>query len=138
MNLLLIPITALYAGLFALFLVFLSINAVKARRANKVSLLDGGNEAVARAFRAQGNFTEYVPLALILMLLAESSAAPFWFVHLLGLVFMTGRLMHAYSLLSSEPNDNNYTPRILGMMMTFGTLLVAGIYNIYQSVTILF
>jgi uncharacterized membrane protein YecN with MAPEG domain len=61
----------LYAGLLALWLVVLSLRVIQARRAARVSLGDGGNRALQRAIRGQANFAEYVPIALLLLLILE-------------------------------------------------------------------
>ncbi|MGZ9080482.1 MAG: MAPEG family protein, partial [Burkholderiales bacterium] len=58
-------VTPLYAALLGLWLLVLSLRVVQQRRAARVSLGDGGNTALQRAIRAQGNFVEYVPLALL-------------------------------------------------------------------------
>ena len=71
-----LTITALYAGLLALLFLALSINVIRYRRGEQVSLGDGGKRKLARGIRAHGNFAEYVPLVLVLMSIAELSQAP--------------------------------------------------------------
>ena len=60
-------VTPLYAALLALWFVVLSLHVIRCRREARVSLGDGGNGRLQRAIRAQANFAEYVPLALVLL-----------------------------------------------------------------------
>ena len=66
-----ITLTPIYAGLAVLFYVFLSIRVIGLRRSTRTSLGNGGHVSLEQAIRVHGNFSEYVPLALVLMLLAE-------------------------------------------------------------------
>ena len=81
----LMPITALYAALLTALFVALSVRVVAARRGSGAALGDGGNPDLLRRIRVQGNFAEYVPLALILSGLAEGLHTSVWLLHLLGL-----------------------------------------------------
>ena len=77
-------ITPLYAGVVTLFFVFLSFRVIGGRRAARVALGDGGDRILLRRLRVHGNFAEYVPLAIVLMALAELQGAPAWTLHLVG------------------------------------------------------
>ncbi len=68
------PITVLYAAIFGLMLMVLSGRLPIARRKFRIGIGTGGNAELARMIRVQGNFTEYVPMALLLMLLNEMNA----------------------------------------------------------------
>jgi uncharacterized membrane protein YecN with MAPEG domain len=118
-------ITPLYAGLFGLMLIALSARVIGLRRARKVSVGDGGDEVLARRVRAQGNFAEYVPIALVLMLLLELGGASPWLLHGLGLALLLGRVVHAWSLAARSGRG-----RVAGMALTFAVLAVAAIRNL--------
>jgi uncharacterized membrane protein YecN with MAPEG domain len=113
-------VTALYAALAALLLIALSVRVIAVRRRAGVALGDGGDAALSRRIRAHGNFIEYVPLALLLMLLMEMLGLPAWLLHALGIGLLGGRLVHAWSLSAAS-----ITGRVAGMMLTF-TVLAAG------------
>src|SRR3546814_3776476 len=66
-------VTPLYAALCGLLLMVLSVRVILLRRAMKVGLGDGDQPVLRRAIRVQANCAEYVPLALILLLLLERS-----------------------------------------------------------------
>ncbi len=61
----------LYAGLLGLLLIALSTQVVLARRHFRVRLGTGTEEGMQQAVRVQANFVEYVPFAVLLLVLAE-------------------------------------------------------------------
>lgn len=114
-------ITPLYAAALTALFVVLSARVITYRRANKVSLGDGGDRVLERRMRAQGNFAEYVPLGLILMLGAELAGAGALWVHATGLLLLAGRLMHGigFSFLRQ-----NMLLRVGGMVLTLSSLML--------------
>lgn len=134
-------ITPIYAAILGLMLVGLSINVIKGRRKFGVGVGDADNIEMKRRIRAQGNLAEYAPIFLIMLGYAEHGGLPVWAVHLFGLVFWAGRVMHAYSVLKAEQYDNhkltaNPIWRIRGMICTFNCIgllaLIILIKNILQ------
>ena len=87
-----------YAGLLGLLLIALSINVVLARRRYRVRLGVGTEDGMQQAVRVQANFSEYVPLAVVLLVLAELTELPTMMVHAAGIVLVTSRLLHAWGL----------------------------------------
>lgn len=122
-------ITAMYASILALFFVSLSVRVIGARRAARVALGDGGNAQLLRRQRVHGNFAEYVPLALILMLLAEQQGTAPWVVHGIGLLLLAGRLMHAFGV-SQSPE--RIWQRVTGMSLTFAAISVGALANLVR------
>lgn len=117
-------VISLYAPLFALFYVALSINVIRTRRREKIGLGSGGNRAVERAMRVHANFAEYVPLALLLLLILEQSGGSTLLLHGLFLVLLAGRLIHAWGV--SQQNEN-FRFRVSGMTMTFAVMIISSI-----------
>ena len=116
------PITALYAGLLAPLFVVLALRVIGARRGAKVAIGDGGDAQLRRRMRVHANFAEYVPLALLLIGLAESLKVSPMLLHACGIVLLLGRLVHAFGV-SQETEDLRL--RVTGMMATFGVILAA-------------
>ncbi|MEH8018396.1 MAPEG family protein [Rheinheimera muenzenbergensis] len=117
-------ITAIYAALFGLMFVVLSIKVVAKRRQFMIGLGSNGEVSLQRAIRVHGNFAEYVPFALLLMFLAEYSGLAAHYVHTLGMVLLLGRLSHAYGVQQvKEPLKF----RVFGMLLTFGVLLFSAV-----------
>jgi uncharacterized membrane protein YecN with MAPEG domain len=117
-----LPVTAFYAGLLALGFIVLSIRVVQQRKTYRLAL-GAQHRLVERAVRAHGNFAEYVPMALVLMALAEANRLPDWGRHALGVALLAGRALHAYGI-SREPEDLKW--RAFGMGLTFAMLGVTG------------
>lgn len=117
-----IPITAIFAALLALLLVVLSVRVTLLRRSKKVSLLDGGDAELTRAMRVQGNFIEYVPLALGLIGMAEWMHAPAWLVYLLAALLLLARISHAFGL-----SLGKFPARAFGSGGTWLVLVVAAL-----------
>lgn len=120
-------ITSIYAAFLGLMLVTLSVHTIKGRRKYGAGLGDAGQLGMTRRIRAQGNLAEYAPLFLILLGYAEHGKLPAWAVHAIGVVFIIGRIMHAYSLLMAEQYEGHKLTakpkwRIYGMMCTFHSL----------------
>ena len=78
------PIVSVYAAVLGLVFVALSVRVVGARREARIAIGDGGDELLQRRIRAHANFSEYVPIALILLALAESNGAAPLLLHALG------------------------------------------------------
>jgi uncharacterized membrane protein YecN with MAPEG domain len=123
-------ITALYASFLALLFVFLSIRVIGWRRLVKVEIGHGDDNQLLRRMRVHANFAEYVPFTLLLMAMAESMTAPRPLIHLVGLLLIAGRLMHAYGL-SQTPHILRY--RVWGMMLTFFALSISALLCLLLS-----
>lgn len=125
------PITTIlpiYASVFAIFFVVLSIRAIRQRRSLKIGLGDAGNKDMQRAVRVHANFAEYVPLSLLMIYLVEQSGVYAWFVHTLCLGLLAGRLSHAYGV--SQVKEN-FRFRIVGMSLTFTVLLACAVHLLW-------
>ncbi len=87
-----------------------------------------------RAMRVHSNFSEYVPLSLLLIYLVEGTAANSVFIHCLGSGLLAGRLSHAYGL--SQTNEN-FKFRVSGMALTFTVILICSGYLLLSYVNVL-
>ena len=115
-------ITSVYAAILGLVAIFLSFHVIQLRAKSRVSLLDGGNTALKERIRRHGNFTEYVPLALILMGLAEAGGASATWLHVIGGILVVSRLIHPFGI----KHDNASAPaRIIGASGTQIAMLIA-------------
>ncbi|MDP5335811.1 MAG: MAPEG family protein [Paracoccaceae bacterium] len=123
-------ITALYAGLLALVYVIISGWVIRVRVQQKVFAGDKGDPVMANAMRVHANFAEYVPLALILLFLAEMQGAPALALHAIGAMLLLARIMHALGM-ASLPHKSPL--RGGGAVLTFVVLLVGGAANIAHA-----
>ena len=117
-----IPITAVFTGILALMLVGISVRVTVLRARKKISFSDGGDKELAAAIRVQGNFIEYVPMALALMGLVEAMGARHWIVYLAGVVLVLARITHAYGLYGGV-----FGARVVGTSTTWALLALGGL-----------
>ena len=123
------PVTAFYAALFGLLLIGLSARIPIWRRRLRVGLGTGGEEALARLIRVHGNFTEYVPTALLLLLLNELNNGPMVLLHVTGIILLVGRIIHAFGLTSSSGMSFG---RFWGTALTWLVILVLSLQLLYS------
>jgi uncharacterized membrane protein YecN with MAPEG domain len=116
--------TLIYAGILGLMLIALSVPVIRQRYRARVSLGPGTDAELLRRIRIQGNFTEYVPLALILIWLLDAAQFSVWVIHVLGITLVVARLCHAFGL---RPAPTLHPGRPIGVV---GTFLVIGVASI--------
>lgn len=116
-----------YAVILAFLYVGLSYNVVRVRRRVRAPLGDKGSEPLQQAIRAHGNCAEYAPFGLLLIAFYELTGGMHLVVHLLGVLLVTGRVLHVYSILVHEPKHGRYNVRTLAMLLTFFTLLLTAV-----------
>lgn len=117
-------VTALYAGVLGLLAQLLAVVVIRGRGRHRVGIGDGGNEELGRAIRVFGNFSEYVPLVLLMLGMLEALGMPRWTIHGGGAILVAARLLHARALMASSGSSFG---RVAGMALTFGVLILASL-----------
>ena len=112
-------IVSIYAAFLALFYVGLSVRTLSLRRQLKIGVGDAGNERMLRAMRVHSNFSEYVPIALILAILVEQANTQIIIVHFVCAILLIGRCIHAFGVSKVQ---ENYKFRVIGMAFTFTSI----------------
>ena len=120
-----LPITLTGAGLAALINFWLAMRCGRVRTGQKISMGDGGNDALIAAMRAQSNFVEYTPFVLILIGLIEMATGTSTWLWIVMSLYMLGRVAHGLGMTDSLPKG-----RMVGTIITFLTLLGLAIYAI--------
>jgi uncharacterized membrane protein YecN with MAPEG domain len=123
--------TLMFAVAFTVLNLWLALRTGQARLASKVSIGDGGNPLLAARMRAQANFLEYVPLALILIGLIEMRVGASQWLFGLGIVLVVARIAHAFGMERPIPNPFRAGGLIATMLVTvalivWGALLLYG------------
>lgn len=121
------PIITLYASLLGLLLIYLSLRVVRQRKSDKVDI-GSGEGMLKRYVRAQANFTEYVPIALILLVLLAYSGAANWLLHILGSLLVIARLLHAFGFVNQIGVSFG---RVAGTALTWGVIVISALVNLY-------
>jgi uncharacterized membrane protein YecN with MAPEG domain len=123
-----LPITLTIAGAAALLNVWLARRVGQVRLAHKISIGDGGNEALIARMRAQANFIEYTPIVLILIGLIELAEGSKLWLWIVGMAYVLARIAHAFGM--DRPRPDPLRLRTAGMMVTALILLGLGLYAI--------
>jgi uncharacterized membrane protein YecN with MAPEG domain len=127
----LVPVTAIYGALLALFLVILTVPVIKLRQGLRVGLGDGGQTSLQQAVRAHGNAAEFIPLFIVLLAVYEINHAPAIALHIFGVVFILSRLAHASGLYQTSGASSG---RVAGMIGTLTALVALAIANVIQVI----
>ena len=122
------PAIAPYAALLGLMMIALSFWVSFARRRAGVSLGWGEDPELMRRVRAFGNFAEWVPLALLLLIMAEAAGAPAAAIHFGGAALVIGRVLHPVGLF---PHRLVTPLRVAGMVGTYLAILVAAFHLLH-------
>jgi hypothetical protein len=114
-------VTTLYAGILGLMYIGLAIFTIHGRYKYRVNLGTGNNENMEKRVRVHGNFAEYVPFALLIMLFAEVEGISENIIHALGIALVMGRVLHPFGILFKFGPSVGRTG---GMFLTFGVIIV--------------
>lgn len=118
--------TAFFAGLFGLLYVGLSGWVVGGRVSNDV-LVGSGDDSLQRRIRAHGNFSEFVPLALLLIAFLEAGGTKHWIVQALLVALLIGRILHPFGMFAPKNSPQQFACRGGGILTTLIVLLISSI-----------
>jgi len=116
--------SAAYAAALGLLAALLTVRVILGRVRTGVQFGDGGDAPLRRAIRAHANAAEQVPLALLLIVLAEALGTPAAFVHALGAALLLGRALSAFGLSRSVEASQ---PRQMGAGLTVLVVVAAAL-----------
>lgn len=117
-----ISLTPIFISFLSLFYIFLSMRVGYMRGSPVMKLFFKMNEEVTedklnRNIRAHGNFSEYVPIYLLLLLVSELvGVGSSSYILIASLIFTYGRIAHAICFAFF---DHNPFLRISGMLTTY-------------------
>ncbi len=112
------------AGACALVNLWLAIRIGQVRTREKISVGDGGNEALIRRMRAHANFIEFTPIVLILLALVELAVGGSIWLWIAGGAYVVGRIAHALGM------DGLAGARPVGILSTMLIMLGLAVYAI--------
>jgi hypothetical protein len=97
-------VTALYGSLNAILNIVLASRVSKLRRSERVSIGAGDSKPLNLAIRIHANNAEFVPLALLMLLLAELCGGSSVALHVAGGLLLLGRIAHVIGMPRPAPN----------------------------------
>lgn len=119
-----IPVTLLYGGLNALLVTLLGAN-VSRLRGTRIGVDSTLPRELVRPVRAHANAAEWVPLAVLLLLALELSAAGTRFMlYLLGGTFLLAGVIHAIGVYRRSKLS------VAGASLNYALLLVMSVWAI--------
>ena len=131
-----LPMSATFASIFTLFYLILSFRIGYLRGSPVMKLFFKMDEPVSeiklqRTVRAHGNFSEYVPIFLMLLMIIENNnTLSFTPLLIINLIFFYGRFAHAICFTFY---DHNPFLRISGMLFTYLGLASLAILLLLQQ-----
>ncbi|MEM8540515.1 MAG: MAPEG family protein [Pseudomonadota bacterium] len=127
----------IYAAICFFILTWMG-NAIGAlRRKHRIAIGHGDNKHLERTMRGQANAVENMPVFLIGLLIAALMGAPAWMIHVLGLVFSVGRIVHAYHFVQEDAPIRlrfvGFAISFFAMVLLFIGLAGTGIWAIFTG-----
>ncbi|NRA65912.1 MAG: MAPEG family protein [Pseudobacteriovorax sp.] len=116
--------SSMAASILGPLLIILSVRVIRYRRSNRIALGAKDDKQLERRMRAQANFAEYTPLALILLVINELQYPDSWRVITACILLVLGRCIHAWGISQTKENFNF---RVAGMLMTFASIIILSI-----------
>src|ERR1043165_5320228 len=118
-----LPITLTVAAAAAVLHIWLAARVSQLRARHKVSIGDGGNEALIRRMRAHANYGENMPVVLILLALLELGGGDPRLLWGAAIIFVLSRICHAFGMDGGAPSRL----RAVGMIgSTLALVILAG------------
>ena len=106
-----LPITTLFALPLIAIWAALWMSVTASRGPLNCSIGDGGNPDLLLKIRRHGNFIEWVPFTLLLMVLAEAQGTSAPWLYAAGGLLLLGRIAHPFGL---KIDNVNHPLRYLG------------------------
>ena len=119
-------ITLIFAAALGLLNIWLGLRVSRGRIKHKVLIGHGEVPALEARMRAHANFNEYVPIALILMLLIELNVGASRWLWGLGALLVVARVLHPLGMDRTTTN----ALRAAGAALTWAVLLALIIWAV--------
>jgi hypothetical protein len=123
-----IQISALYAAIMGLFVIYMAKRVTDVRQVIKGQADESQKLSLNVARRAHGNAIEYIPIALILLALAEMNGWSVYWIHGLGSMFVLARFSHGYGFIKSAGKSSLF--RFYGIVFSWVAIITLSILNI--------
>ena len=128
MTPIILPITLTIAAAAAVLHIWLAARVSQLRNRHKVSIGDGGNEALIRRMRAHANYGENMPVVLILLALLELAGGDPRILWAAAILFVIARILHAFGM--DQPHPSKL--RMFGMIGSTLALIILAGYAVFM------
>ncbi|MCL1147536.1 MAPEG family protein [Shewanella marinintestina] len=130
-----LAISGLYISLTALLIVTLTYRVIKLRRTHKIGIGNAGNESLTLAQRVHANLLENAPIALLLLLVAETNGTHHLVLHVFGCIWLVARVLHAVGL--TQGKGGYHIGRFWGMLLTWAVIIGLALVNLFSFIMML-
>jgi uncharacterized protein len=120
-------VTALYGSLNAILNITLANRVSTLRRRDKVGIGIGDSKDLELAVRIHANNAEFVPLAIVMLLLAELCGGASLWLHIAGGMLLVARIAHAVGLPRPGPN----ALRFAGTAITWTAIVALSVWVLW-------
>jgi hypothetical protein len=125
-----LAIMPLYVGILCLGALFLGGRVVHLRRTERIGIGYGDSQLLRRAIRTHANFTEWVPLTVLCLVLLELQGGDPLLLHGFSGALILARVLHAFGL----SRHHNVSPgRFIGASLTFTILAITAGLLVFNS-----
>ncbi len=125
-----IPITAFYTVLLAILMLVLAYLVVRERQKLKFGLGHADGTLLVAA-RNHANATEYIPISILLLAMAELNGASHGALHISGALLVLSRLLHAWGFRQSK--GRTHFGRYWGIVINWTLILWLSAVNLLLS-----
>jgi len=115
-----LPVTLCAVAAAAVINIWLSIRIGQLRRAYKVSVGDGGVEALQRRMRAQLNFVENTPVVLVMIAAIELARMGNPWLTGVTAAYMLGRVAHGVGMDGGKLGSGRMIGALITMLVQLG------------------
>ena len=133
-NFMIFGVSPIYVSILAIFYICVSFRVSLGRVKYKVAFGDGGHPEIKRRMRVQANNAEYIPIFMILFVMAEAASASAIFMHTVGIVYLSCRFLHfiGYGFIEGpeETDLKKIALRGISAWVNHVTILTIATYNI--------
>jgi uncharacterized membrane protein YecN with MAPEG domain len=116
--------SASYIAVLILIGLVLTARVILVRRTKLIGIGDGGDRELHKRIRVHGNFCENAPALIALLIVLPLLGGKEWLIHLVGLMGVVGRVLHAIGLSKTAGTSLG---RVTGMVMTLTALGIGAI-----------
>jgi hypothetical protein len=127
-----VPVSAVFAAILGLLLIFLSLLVSRHRLKLKQGLGVSEDIDFQATVRAHANLVEYAPMGLIMLAVAELNGVPGALIYWTGMGFVVGRLLHAFGMINGRGGP--HIARMAGILLTWLAIVVLSLllmWNVY-------
>lgn len=127
-----VPVSAVFAAVLGLLLIFLSLLVSRHRLKLKQGLGVSEDIDFQATVRAHANLVEYAPMGLIMLAVAELNGVPGALIYWTGMGFVVGRLLHAFGMINGRGGP--HIARMAGILLTWLAIVVLSLllmWNVY-------